>query len=309
MGSYLSRHMQVLFSTLGDMARTPMMSINTLLIIGVTLLLPALLYISIQTAQSLSGQWQGRPQFSVFLEKDISEGSMQLIFDEIQLHPKIELAELLSSEDALAEFKILANRGGGDIESELAFIGENPLPASIVVMPKKGFANAEHLSSLEEQLSQFDGIESVKLDLAWTDRFNAMLKVFSQVSLLLSGLLCLALVLIVGNTIKLLIYNRRHEIEISKLVGGTNGFIRRPFLYYGSFFGLFGSLITLGFLLIARLLIAAPMAELAQAYQSKGVLYSLTIIDIFTLIAVGTLLGWLSARWAVAQHLRKIKPS
>ena len=309
MGSYFSRHLQVLFATLGDMVRTPMASINTILIIAVTLLLPCLLYIGVKTAAGLSGQWQGQPQFSIFLDNEIAEGTAQLIFEEVQLHPKVELAELLSPDDALAEFKILAERGGNNLDSELAFIGKNPLPASIVVMPKPGFANSEHLSEMKLELSQFDGIDSVRLDLAWTDRFNAMLAVFTRVAILLSALLALALLLIVGNTIKLLIFNRRHEIEITKLVGGTDGFIRRPFLYYGTLFGIFGSLITLIFLLAARSLIAEPIQQLANAYQSSGFLYGLSTVEVITIVAIGALLGWLAARWSVAQHLRKIKPS
>lgn len=309
MGSYLSRHLQVFFATLGDMARTPATSINTVLIIAVTLLLPCLLYIGVQSASSISQQWQGRPQFTIFFEKDISDGTSQLIYEEVQLHPKVALAELLTPEDALAEFKSLASRGGNNLDSELAFIGENPLPASIVVMPKEEFATAEDLQKIESELAQFDGIDSVRLDLAWTNRFNAMLAVFTRVALLLSGLLALALVLIVGNTIKLLIFNRRHEIEITKLVGGTNGFIRRPFLYYGTFFGILGSAVTLILLLIARYLVAEPIQLLAEAYQSGGFLYALSVLEILGVLAIGAVLGWLAARWAVAQHLRKIKPS
>ena len=309
MRSYLARHLQVLFATLGDMARTPTASINTILIIAVTLLLPCLLYIGVQSAASMSQQWQGRPQFTIFFEKEISNGASELIFEEVQLHPKIEIAELLTPEDALSEFKALSERGGNNLDSELAFIGENPLPASIVVMPKSEFATAEDLKKIEQELGQFDGIDSVRLDLAWTNRFNAMLAVFTRVAILLSGLLALALVLIVGNTIKLLIFNRRHEIEITKLVGGTNGFIRRPFLYYGTLFGVFGALITLILLLVARSLIAKPIQQLAQAYQSNGFVAALSGIEILAIIGIGAALGWLAARWAVAQHLRKVKPS
>lgn len=309
MGSYFSRHLQVLFATLGDMARTPTTSINTVLIIAVTLLLPCLLYIGVQSASNMSQQWQGRPQFTIFFDKDISDGTTQLIYEEVQLHPKIELAELLSPEDALAEFKSLAGRGGNNLDSELAFIGENPLPASIVVMPKEAFATAQDLQKIEDELGQFDGIDSVRLDLEWTTRFNAMLAVVTRVAALLSGLLGLALILIVGNTIKLLIFNRRHEIEITKLVGGTNGFIRRPFLYYGTFFGILGALVTLILLLIARYLVAEPIQLLADAYQSSGFLYALSALEILSIVLIGAALGWLAARWAVAQHLRKIKPS
>ena len=307
MKTYLIRHLQVFFATLGDMRRTPMATINTLIIIAITLLLPSLLYVGVKSAQSLSSNWQGRPQISIFLQKGVSNDTAQLIFEEIQLHPAIELAEFVTPDQALAEFRVLSD-DNASLEQELAFLGDNPLPASIVVMPDRTSAKSENLLALKEQLGQFDGIENVRLDLNWTDRFNAMLLVFSRVSLLLSILLGMALVLIVGNTIKLLIFNRRQEIEITKLVGGTDTFIRRPFLYYGAFFGLFGSMISLGLLQLAANLVGAPAAELAELYSSDGLIHKVTALEIAALILIGTSLGWLAARWSVAQHLRKIQP-
>ncbi|MFT4634450.1 MAG: cell division transport system permease protein [Arenicella sp.] len=307
MTTYLSRHLQVLFTTLGDMRRTPMGTINTLLIIAITLLLPSLLYVGIKSAQSLSNSWQGRPQISIFLQKDLSDSTAQLIFEEIQLHPSIELAEFVTPEQALAEFRILSDVDVS-LEQELAFLGRNPLPASIVVMPDRASAKSENLLALKDQLTQFEGIELVRLDLDWTDRFNAILLVLSRVSLLLSALLALALVLIVGNTIKLLIFNRRHEIEITKLVGGTDAFVRRPFLYYGSLFGFFGALISLSLMLVAAQLTEQPISELAALYSSDALVHRVTAREIIALISIGTFLGWLSARWSVAQHLRKIQP-
>ena len=228
MSAYLSRHLQVFFSTLGSMRRTPMATINTLLVIAITLLLPSLLYVTIKSAQGLSNNWQGRPQISIFLQQELSNSTAQLIFEEIQLHPSIELAEFITPDQALAEFRLLSD-DSASLQHELDFLGDNPLPASIVVMPDRTAAKPENLVALKEQLSQFDGIESVRLDLDWTERFSAMLQVFSRVSILLSALLGLGLVLIVGNTIKLLIFNRRDEIEIIKLVGGSDSFVRRPF--------------------------------------------------------------------------------
>lgn len=305
--TYFSRHLQVLFASLGDMCRTPMTTINTLLIIAITLLLPSLLYISVKSAQSLSDNWEGRPQISIFLQKDVSANTAQLIFEEIQLHPSIELAEFVTPDQALAEFRVLSG-DNVSLEQELTFLGENPLPASIVIMPDRTSAKSDSLLALKEELSQFDGIDTVKLDLDWTDRFNAILTMFSRVSILLSGLLALGLILIVGNTIKLLIFNRRHEIEITKLVGGTDTFVRRPFLYYGTLFGCLGSLISLGLLLIAAKLIHKPVTELTALYSSGALIHQVTPIEILTLILIGTVLGWLAARWSVAQHLRKIQP-
>lgn len=307
MSAYFSRHLQVLFSTLGNMRRTPMATINTLLVIAITLLLPSLLYVTLKSAQSLSSNWQGRPQISIFLQKTSSDSTAQLIFEEIQLHPSIELAEFVTPDQALAEYRLLSDNNAS-LQQELAFLGENPLPASIVVMPDRASAKPENLLALKEELSSFDGIESVRLDLDWTERFNAMLQVFSRVSVLLSALLGLGLVLIVGNTIKLLIFNRRDEIEITKLVGGTDSFVRRPFLYYGAFFGFLGACISLGFLMLAARLVEEPVSKLADLYKLNALVHQVTPIEIIAVLFIGTLLGWLAARWSVAMHLREIQP-
>jgi len=317
--TYLTRHLQVLFATLGDMRRTPTSTINTLMIVAITLLLPCLLYVAVKSAQTLSGNWQGRPQISIFLDGSLEEQEAQLIFEEIRLHPDIELAEFVSPKQALEEFRVLSGASSegmaattneaGDapsrlsgFDAELTFLGDNPLPPSIVVMPNKESSQSDVLLELKEQLSKIEGIESIRLDLDWTDRFNAILSVASRVAILLSTLLAFALILIVGNTIKLLIINRRHEIEIIKLVGGTDAFVRRPFLYYGMLFGLFGSVITLALLLLAAKLIGQPLAQLNSLYQNDALIYQLSLREICAILLIGT------ARWSVAQHLRKIQP-
>lgn len=303
MKTYFIRHFQVLFSTLGNMTRTPVASLNTILIVAITLLLPCLLYVVVKSAQSLSENWQGRPQISIFLQQALSDGEAQLIFEEIRLHPAIGLAEYISPSQALEEFRQLSG-----LETEIGFLDSNPLPASVVLMPTDDHVNSEQLLLLENELSKIEGIDKIRLDLDWTDRFNAILNVFTNVATLLSGLLGLALILIVGNTIKLLIINRRHEIEITKLVGGTDTFVRRPFLYYGSLYGLLGSLITLLLLLVAAVLVKQPIEQLSTLYQSHSALYQLSLYEILIIIVTGTLLGWLAARWSVAQHLRKVQP-
>lgn len=309
MKEYFSRHLQVLFATLGDMCRTPMSSLNTILIIAITLLLPGLLYVGVKSAEGLSDGWQGRPQISIFLQKQISEDEAKLIFDEIRLNPAVSLAEFMSPQEALGEFRMLSGikDGNSRFDEELAFLGENPLPASIVIMPNNEYIDSEKLTQLKQQLSGFDGIDSIRLDLEWTNRFNAILKTVTQIAILLSGLLAIGLILIVGNTIKLLIVNRRHEIEVIKLVGGTNTFVRRPFLYYGTLFGFIGGLICIVLLLAASIVIKEPMNELAAAYQSSTILYSPTALDIAFIIFVSSFLGWVAARWSVAQHLRQVK--
>lgn len=304
--NYFARHLQVLLSTLGDMARAPIGTINTILVIAITLLLPSLLYVLIKSSEGLNDSWQGRPQISVFLQKQVSNAEAQLIFQEIQLHPSIELAEFITPKQALEEFRLLSD--SASLDEELAFLGANPLPPSIVLMPNKPAAKPATLKKLKTQLSKIEGIDSIRLDLEWTERFSAILGVVKRVGLLLSVLLAMALVLIVGNTIKLLIHNRRDEIEITKLVGATNTFVRRPFLYYGALFGFFGAIVALLFLILAANLVEQPLAKLASLYQRQALLYELQSWEIASLLALGLILGWLAARWSVAQHLWKIKP-
>lgn len=303
MNSYLSRHLQVLFATLGAMRRTPMTSINTILVIAITLLLPCVLYVAIKSAEALSSDWQGRPQISIFMQIDLPEDESQLIFEELRLHPAIELAEFITPKQALEEFRSMS-----EIGFEIDFLDQNPLPASVVVMPDSSNVDSAALLQLKDELSTIDGIDSIRLDLDWTDRFNAILGSATRIATLLSGLLAIALILIVSNTIKLLILNRRQEIEITRLVGGSNAFVRRPFLYYGLLFGFFGALVTLLFLWLAGKLIEGSLSILANLYQKESLLYALNTIEILTIILIGSMLGWLAARWSVTQHLWKIKP-
>ena len=306
MRSYIARHFQVMISTLGDMARSPANTINTTLIVAISLLLPLFLYVVVKSSEGLSESWQGRPQISVFLQANVTTNEAQLIFQEVQLHPSIELAEFVTPKQALEEFRLLSRNSS--LDEELAFIGENPLPPSIVLMPNNISATPSALRELTEQLEKIEGIDNIRLDLDWTQRFNALLSVVKRAGRLLDVLLAVALILSVGNTIKLLIYNRRDEIEIAKLVGATNTFVSLPFLYFGSMIGFLGSILALIFLLISASLIDQPLSELASMYQSKSLLHSLSAIEILTVLGVGPALGWLAARWSVAQHLWRIRP-
>ena len=303
MRTYLSRHLQVLFATLGSICRTPVASASIVLIIAITLLLPMLLYVILKSGQQLSTNWQGRPQISVFLQMDLDNAEAHLIFDELRLHPAIRLAEFISPQQALDEFRILSG-----LERELDFLDENPLPASIVVMPHDGHAQSDKLLALQEELVKIDGIESIRLDLDWTNRFNAILDVGERLSTMLSALLLFGLILIVSNTIKLLIVNRRPEIEVTKLVGGSNSFVRRPFLYYGLLFGFIGAVVAIVLLIAMANYLAQPIDLLAGLYGTRTLVYQLNATEILSILSLGGFIGWIAARWSVAHHLRHVKP-
>ena len=302
--TYFNRHLQVLFSTLGSILRTPFSSLITILVIGISLLLPSLFYTIVKSGELISNNWAGRPQMTIFMQKDIALAESELIFDEIRLNPAVKLAELISPTQALEEFKILSG-----LNHELHLLNKNPLPPSIVLMPSDSYAKSDTLIELKEQLLRIDGIESIRLDLDWTDRFNAILRLFSRFSVILTGLLLVAMILIVSNTIKLLILNRRQEIEITKLVGGTNSFVRRPFLYYGWLYGLFGAVFALLILYLTSISLKESIETLSDLYNGSQILYYLSIIEMVYIVLAGSFIGWLSARWSVAYHLHKIRPT
>ena len=308
--NFFLRQLQVLFATLGDMRRTPMSSFNTIMVVAIALLLPAYLYIGVKTTDQLASNWEGRPQLTLFLINDISPQEAQLIFQEVQLSPSVAHAEIITPEQGLAEFSLLSATSDQlvDFEEQLEFLGENPLPFSIVLMPKLEYISTDAIKELKLLLGSIDGIDSIRLDLEWVERFGAITETIKRFALILSVLLALGLMLIIGHTIKLLIMNRRHEIEVSKLVGGSNRFVRRPFLYYGALFGFFGSIGALLLLWLSSIAIAPAVTRLVLSYGGNPFLYAFSVQDAFALIGLGIALGWLSARWSVAQHIWRIRP-
>ena len=301
---YLLRHAQVLFYSLGQLVRTPFSSLTTVAVIAITLALPAGLYVLLDNVQRLSGTWDSAGQLSVFLKRDSSERAALTLADKIRARVEIASVQYISRDAALAEFRRLS--GFGEALSALA---NNPLPAVLVVRPKPTHSDAAALETLKKEFQSMSEVEWVQLDLEWIKRLNAIVDLARRGVWLLAGLLALAVALIVGNTIRLAVLNRRTEIEIIKLIGGTDSFIRRPFLYVGLWQGLFGAVCAWALLALLLALIAGPVQELAALYGSRFELHGLSIEAGLSLLALGAALGWLGARLAVGRHLRAIEPS
>ena len=312
--NYLLRQLQVLFATLGELRRTPLSSLNTILVAAIALLLPCYLFIAVKTTEQLTTNWQGRPQLTLFLIEGIDAEEAAVIFEEVNLNPRVARAQLMTPDDALNEFSVLSGAYSessstlSEFATELDFLGENPLPFSIVLMPKAEYTQPDAVRELQQLFETIEGIDSIRLDLEWVAKFGALSVTIERIALMLSGLLGLGLVLIIGNTIKLLIINRRHEIEVIKLVGGSNRFVRRPFLYYGALIGFFGGVFALLLLLLSSIALTPALDQLAQSYQASSIIYRFSAVNALSLLAAGTLIGWISARWSVAQHIWRIRP-
>lgn len=298
------RHCQVCIYSLGKACRNPVPTLMTTAVIGIALALPLGLHVLLQNAQRLTNGWDSAAQISLFLKKDSSPGSIQKLADKLHKRKDIKSIKIISKEQALNEFREYS--GFADALDALA---DNPLPPVIVVYPVLGENQTPlALRTLVSQLHSLEGVDIAQLDMQWIQRLYALMDIVRQGVWVLATLLALSVLLIVGNTIRLAIENQRDEIEITKLIGATNAFIRRPFLYTGIWYGLFGGVIASLLVSSALWILDGPIQRLAHLYQSP---FSLTSIDIFTLLSVflfATLLGLLGSWIAVGRHLDAIEP-
>lgn len=301
---YAARHLQVLLESLGRLARQPAASLMTAAVIGIALALPSGLLTLLDNLQRLSLSWEGTASISVFLDQELEAEAGQALAGELRGWPEIDEVRYISRTEALAEFR--EHSGFGEV---LDALQTNPLPSVLVVQPVKRDLTPAGAEVLLKRLQALEGAELAQLDLQWVQRFAALMEIGRRGVLVVGALLGLAVLLIVGNTIRLDIQNRRAEIEVTKLIGGTDAFIRRPFLYTGFWYGIGGALLAWLLVQLAFLLLRGPVARLAGLYDSSFLLQPLGFVDSLTLLLAGALLGWLGSGLAVGRHLREIEPS
>ena len=301
--NYLLRHIQVFLATLGQMTRAPLASLLTLTVIGITLALPSGLYVMLDNLQRLSAGWDRGAQVSLFLKRDVSESQALKLASQLRALPTVSGVNYISREAALAEFKQQSGFGAA-----LNALDSNPLPAVLVVRPAAG-DNPAAVETLVASLARLPGVELAQLDIEWLRRLAAILQFAERAILLLAALLSLAVLLIIGNTIRLAVVNRQTEIEVVQLVGGTAAFIRRPFLYTGLMQGLLGGLLAWILVNGSLWLLSGPTEELAGLYGSHFALIGIGAAPGIALVTGGALLGWLGARLAVGQQLRRFEAS
>jgi len=302
--SYFIRHIQVFFYSLGQLSRAPISTLMTCMVIGIALALPAGLYTLLKNAQQLSGGWESTAQISVFLKKKVSEKQAQNLKFEIQRWPNIISVHYISRDQALKEFQALS--GFGDA---LKALNSNPLPSVLIVKPK--LLSGKNESSTQDLLNKLRGLretDKAQLDMQWIRRLYAIMNIVERGVLILGALLALAVLLVVGNTIRLAIQNRRKEIVVMKLIGGTDAFIRRPFLYTGFWYGLLGGIIAWLLVSFTLLSISNPIEKLTSLYQNQFSLNYMSFLSTILLLLLSILLGLIGSWFAVGRHLREIEP-
>jgi len=302
--SYLDNHRKIAKESFHRLIKHPLSSLMTWAVIGIALSLPAGLSVLLTNVQQLSSGWDGSAQITLFLKMNVSDDEAAKLALSLSTRATIAQADFISRSSALDEFKSLS--GFGEV---LNYLDENPLPHVIVVKPGKTLATVAQTDALQKELSTIRLVEKAQLDLQWVQRLHSMTELIERGVWALGLLLALAVLLVIGNTIRLAIENRRDEIVVIKLVGATDGFVRRPFLYTGLWYGLGGGLIAFCLVQIALFWINGPISELAMLYYSSFSLSGLNVESTLFLLGVSMLLGWGGAWLAVRRHLGDIEPS
>jgi len=301
--SYVDHHRKVAKDSARRLWKAPVGTGMTWTVMGVALALPVALLLLLTSLQGVSAGWESSARVTAYLQLDVPLEDARALVDEVRTDSRISGIELVDREQALAEFR--ANSG---LEDALDFLEENPLPHTLLITPEEGSRSATGVESLVMFIRGLDGVERVQVDLGWLQRLNAMTDLLARAAWALAILLGAAVILVIGNTVRLAIENRRDEILVAKLVGGTDAFVRRPFLYTGAWYGLGGGVVAWILLQLSLWWLSGPIERLAGLYRSDFALVGLGIDDVLALIIVAMLLGWLGAWVAVKRHLDDIEP-
>ncbi|ANO49933.1 permease-like cell division protein FtsX [Woeseia oceani] len=299
---WLLRHVSTMIASLGRLARQPFASFLTVLVIAITLALPASMHLVIKNARSLSDGWENALDFSVYLKIGTSIADAEQMEKLIAQRADVGAVTLKTADAALEEFKIASGFG-----SALDYLPHNPLPHTLIIRPAPSNTQAS-VVLLHEELGNLPLTDVVQVDSDWVRRFLAILDIVQRAIGIGGILLGAAIVIIIGNTIRLDIENRRAEIEVTKLIGATNGFVRRPFLYSGFWYGLLGGTLALALMAYGIFALRAPVARLAGLYNGRFEVLSLGFQESMAIVGTGVLLGLIGSWLAAARHMRRIEP-
>ncbi len=297
--AWREQHLYSFFSSLGRLAARPWAALLTLLVMALALALPLLLYLALANARQLHGDMRDAGAISVFLEPHLDHAAVDAAAQRLRALAAVAGVVVKTPEQGLQEF-----RSQSGFADALNVLRENPLPAVLVVTPRR---DATRVDELVAQLGSQADVDLVQYDAAWRQRLDAILAAATRAAQVLAGLLALAVLLVVGNTIRLDILGRSDEIEVMQLLGASNGFVRRPFLYSGLWYGAFSAALALLVIAVVEMTLAAPLQQLATSYDHRFSVHGLDLLPALATLVIGAVLGWLGAWLATSRHLARAR--
>lgn len=296
-------HLRQSLNSLGELYRKPFASLMTIGVLGFSITLPSTLYIIVENTEQVTEQWQQASEISLFLRANVNDGQAQQLVKRLSTWNEISKVSYVSPADALNEFQRLSGLG-----EALDYLDENPMPATVLVVPTSKHATPTAAGILLDKLRKEREVDIGKLDIEWLERLYSLLAIAKELVLLLAVLLFFAVVLIIGNTIRLNILNKRDEILVMKLVGATDAFIQRPFLYTGFWFGFLGGLMAWLTVTLILVWVGWSLDSFMQQYQIQLDITGLNMQALGVMLLVSISLGLMGSFLSVQKHVNEIEP-
>lgn len=289
--------------SLGEMWRTPLASLMTIAVLGLSLTLPASLYLVVKNVQQVSSGFEEASEISLFVKESMNEQETQTLVKRLALYPEVESVTFISKQQALQEFKQVSGFG-----QALSYLNSNPLPDVVLVIPTSRHRQPNAAKVLLTKLESEREVDFGKLDIAWLERLNALLSLLKESVITIALLLLTSVTLIIGNTIRLSIMDKKEEIQVMKLVGATNTFIHAPFLWTGIWYGVIGGLFA--FICVALMMwwLSTAVSSVASVYQTSFSLIGLTLKEFGSLVLLATSLGFIGSYLSVNRYIKEIEP-
>ena len=288
---------------LNDVLRQPLATLLTVTVIAISLTLPSLCFMVWKNINKATLQWYPSPQITVYLAKSLDDGAADQLVNQIKSLNGVDNIAYLNREEALNEFRNWSGFGGA-----MDMLEQNPLPAVVVITPKLDSQKNSDLNKLKAKVKALPGVDEVKMDDSWFARLSALTQLVAQVAMTIGILMIVAVFLVIGNSVRSVIFARRDSINVQKLIGATDGFIIRPFVYGGALLGFSGAVLSLilSAFLIFRL--EAVVVHVASVFSSQFELQGLSWDEALFLLLVAGIIGWLAAWLTTLQHLRRFTP-
>ncbi|MGF1738038.1 permease-like cell division protein FtsX [Photobacterium satsumensis] len=300
---FFALHKQQCKQSLADMMRRPLGNILTLAVLAFALTLPTSFYLFAKNVTMVAQVWQNPTQMTVYLESGTPAGQVKQLHDELAQWPEIASLESISPEQGLVEFRQQAG-----FEQALSLLDDNPLPPVLIIKPAEAWQLDAKATELASRLRLQTRVDEVRLDSDWLQRLAAIKQLVVILAMIISGLMLFAVFLIVGNTLRLQVLNQRDEIQVMKLVGATDSFILRPYLYTGVWYGLIGGVAAWVLTALVAMLLDGAVAHLANLYDSPFRMVGLGWDESLILLMISVFLGLLAARLSAGRHLKEIEP-
>ena len=288
---------------LQDLKSKPFATFLTIMVIAISLTLPSVCYMVYKNVNQAATQYYPSPQITVYLDKALDDDAAQRVVGQLQAESGVEKVNYLSREEALGEFRNWSGFGGA-----LDMLEENPLPAVAVIVPKLDFQGTEALNTLRDRVTRVQGVDEVRMDDSWFARLSALTGLVGRVAAMIGVLMVAAVFLVIGNSVRLSIFARRDTINVQKLIGATDGFILRPFLYGGALLGFSGAFLSLILSEILVMRLSSAVTDVARVFGTSFDLNGLSFDECLLLLLVCSMIGWLAAWLATVQHLRHFTP-